>query len=73
MQLPAKRVLEGEVVTPVSATITIEVRGIKELREKLKDAEATINRIKKKGLVRPVFPFEKLDEGAIDGQTSTAA
>lgn len=68
MQLPAKRVLEGEVVTPL--TVTIETRGTKELLEKLKDAKETINRMKKNGWVRPVFPFEKLDEGAIDGGIS---
>ncbi|TXH48149.1 MAG: hypothetical protein E6Q97_25435 [Desulfurellales bacterium] len=73
MQLPAKRVVEGEVVKPLLFTITIETRGTKELLEKLKDAKETINRMKKNGWVRPVFPFEKLDEGAIDGQTSTAA
>lgn len=68
LQLPAKRVIEGEVVIPVSAfTITITVPGVCKYYDGLKETQEKIRKLERStGRVRRILPFEKLDDGAID-------
>jgi len=67
LQLPAKRVIEGEVVPPLRITITVDAIALQSLQAQLEECRTALLQLTKKAaLIRPLFPFENLDEGAIN-------
>lgn len=74
MQLPAKRVVEGEVVRNIGATrITIKLsftpEELYEHRQSLEKAFQSIIEAQRKGVVSSVIPSEKMDD-YIDGEVT---
>lgn len=64
----AKIVLVGEVLHPLQRDPfpKIPIVGVAEAKRQLEAAAAEIGK-RQNGAARPVYPWEKLDDGAIDG------